>query len=75
MSQDRTTRMLRAIENSTLKHAEFCNLVNEDEAASLLGVKKKTLINKVSRGLCAGLYTISPVNGKRFWFKDKIMGL
>ncbi|MGN6437251.1 MAG: hypothetical protein ACTHMM_11990 [Agriterribacter sp.] len=75
MSKDKTSRLLRAIENSTLKSVELSNVISEEEAAQLLGVAKKTLTNKVSRGLCAGLYTISPVTGKRFWYRDKILGL
>lgn len=50
------------------------NRVNDEGAAEILGISKKTLFNKVSNGKFADLYTISPVNGKRFWFKDKLMG-
>ena len=50
------------------------NRVDDDAAAKILGIKKRTLFNKVSRGGLSDLYTISPVNGKRFWFKDKLMG-
>jgi len=50
------------------------NRVNDEEAAKILGITKKTLFNKVSKGRFAELYTISPVNGRRFWYKDKLMG-
>ncbi|MGN6438525.1 MAG: hypothetical protein ACTHMM_18420 [Agriterribacter sp.] len=57
------------------KTVESGNLVDDEEAAKVLKISKKTLFNKVSKGLSAELYTISPITGKRFWFKDKIMGL
>lgn len=57
------------------KIAKTSNMVNDEEAAWILGITKKTLFNRVSGGHHADLYTISPITGKRFWFKDKIMGL
>lgn len=50
------------------------NRLDDDGAAKLLGIKKRTLFNRVSGGKYSDLYTISPITGKRFWFKDKLMG-
>ncbi len=63
-------KLLKAIE----KAAETANMIDDESAAQLLGISKKTLQNRIHR-LPADLYTISPVNGKRFWYKDKLMGL
>lgn len=51
------------------------NMVSETEAAEILNVKRITLQTKVSRGKLEGFYTVSPVNGERFYYKDKILGL
>lgn len=52
------------------------NMINEREAAELLNIKKETMRTKFTRGeIPEDCYTISPVNGERFYFKDKIIGL
>ena len=51
-------------------------MINEDEAAALLGIRKTTLIKKRCIGeIPPSFYTTSPVNGNRFYSKDKLMGL
>lgn len=52
------------------------NMINEREAAELLNIKIETLRIKFSRNqIPEDCYTISPVNGERFYHKDRILGL
>ncbi|WP_152267026.1 hypothetical protein [Agriterribacter humi] len=62
-------KILKAVKTSI----ENENRIDDEAAAELLGITKKTLQNRIHR-IPAHLYTISPVNGKRFWYKDKLMG-
>lgn len=63
------SKILKAVKTSI----ENENRIDDDGAAKLLGISKKTLQNMIHK-VPGHLYTISPVNGKRFWFKDKLMG-
>lgn len=58
-----------------IRTARADSLVDDEEAAKVLKISKRTLFNKVTKGISGELYTISPITEKRFWFKDKIMGL
>lgn len=59
-----------------LQDKELCSLVMTDkEVAGLLEIKVKTLYNRVAAGRLEGLYCVSPVNGKRFWYRPKVLGL
>lgn len=59
-----------------LKDLELSKSVLTDkEVCEMLDISLKTLYNKVSNGKMAGLYSISPINGKRFWYKTKVLGL
>jgi len=71
MTDKQITRLLNILE----LNAKTDNMISDDEVLQLLGIKKQTLYNKLSRGYYASLYRISPLTGKRFWFKDKLMGL
>lgn len=52
------------------------NMISEREAAALLGIQHETLVTMVSRGkITEDLFTVSPANGKRFYYKDRLMGL
>lgn len=52
------------------------NMINEREAAELLNIRPGTLRIKFNQNkIPEDCYTISPVNGERFYFKDKIIGL
>lgn len=52
------------------------NMINEREAAELLNIKKDTIRRKFIKGeIPEDCYTISPVNGERFYHRDKIIGL
>ncbi|HRO47674.1 hypothetical protein [Agriterribacter sp.] len=62
-------KILKAVKTSI----ENENRIDDEAAAELLGITKKTLQNRIHR-IPGYLYTISPVNGKRFWYKDKLMG-
>lgn len=54
---------------------ELQKWINEDEAAKLLGVTKKTMQNKVSTGeIPDTMYSVG-VSGKRFYDKEMLMGL
>lgn len=50
------------------------NMINEDEAAKLLGITTRSLKNKYHRKELEGMYTVG-VGGNRFYYKDKLMGL
>lgn len=64
-------RLKQAI-NKLAKKDEF---INEAEAAALLGVSMKTLKNCVYDGrITSEMYTVGPT-GKRFFNKQKLMGL
>lgn len=50
------------------------DLITEDQAAELLGVKVKTIRTYVFEGrIEPGMYTIGAL-GKRFYYKSKLMG-
>ena len=52
------------------------NMVSENEAARILNIKPVTLKTKVSKGdVGTDFFTVSPINGERFYFRDKILGL
>lgn len=52
------------------------NMINEREAAELLNIKHDTIRRKFIKGeIPEDCYTISPVNGERFYFKDRLLGL
>lgn len=57
------------------RQAELANMITEDEAAKLLGVKKRTMQVWASQDKLTGMFTVSPVNKSRIYFKDKIVGL
>lgn len=58
------------------KSLAVTNMINEREAAELLNIKTETLRVKFNQNqIPEDCYTISPVNGERFYFKDKIIGL
>lgn len=64
------------LRDKLLDDKELCDLVMTDkQVADLLGIKIKTLYNIVSGGRLADMYSISPVNGKRFWYRPKVLGL
>jgi hypothetical protein len=67
-------KMMATIERLE-KQSQASNLISEEEAAALLNINVRTLRNKYHQKLLEGLYTVSPVNGDRFYFKDKILGL
>lgn len=59
-----------------LEDKELCSLVMTDkEVAEMLDISIRTLQNKVSSGAMAGMYSVSPINGKRFWYKTKVLGI
>lgn len=63
-------------EQEILRNIEMTKAVLTDkEVCELLDISLKTLYNKVSNGKMVGLYSISPINGKRFWYKTKVLGL
>lgn len=57
------------------KRSRAMEMIAEPEAAALLGISEKTLRNRVAAGELKEFYTVSPVNGNRFWHRSKIMGL
>jgi hypothetical protein len=71
-------RILEKIERGLPEREEW---ISEDEAMVLLGKPGKplargTLYNKVQAGkILTSFYTISPVTGKRFYSKQKSIGL
>lgn len=59
-----------------LEDKELCDLtMTDEEVCQTLGIKMKTLRNKISSGDFVGMYSMSPLTRKRFWFKPKVMGL
>lgn len=52
-----------------------CLLMTDKEVAELLEIKVRTLQNLVSRGDFSGFFSVSPINGKRFWFRPKVVGV
>lgn len=64
-------RQIDAIE----KRSQVNNMVPEAEAARLLNLSVASLRNKVYAKQIDDYYTESPVNGERFYYKDKILGL
>ncbi|MGN6491211.1 MAG: helix-turn-helix domain-containing protein [Agriterribacter sp.] len=62
--------------DTILKDAELSkSILTDKEAAELLGIGVRTLQVYVSKGKYTGLFSLSPVNNKRFWYKTKLMGL
>ena len=52
------------------------NMITEKEAAELLNIGRLTLKVYVSKGkVPADCFTISPINGERFYDRTKIIGL
>lgn len=59
-----------------LEDKELCNLMMTDkEVAKILDISVRTLQNKVSAGNMDGMYSVSPINGKRFWYRTKVLGI
>lgn len=57
------------------RQAMLADMITEDEAAKLLGVKKRTMQVWASQGKLTGMFTVSPVNGSRHYFKSKLLNL
>lgn len=57
------------------RQAELADMITEEEAAKLLGVKKRTMQVWASQHKLTGMFTVSPVNGSRHYFKTKLIGL
>lgn len=50
-------------------------LITEDQAAELLEISTRTLRNMVYNGKMPEDAYTTAVNGKRFYFRDKLLGL
>lgn len=71
----KTFKKIEKILEKLDKSAEPVEWLNEADACKLLGIKKSTMVVKVSRNeIPATHYTIG-VNKVRFYNKQKLMGL
>jgi excisionase family DNA binding protein len=50
-------------------------LLTEDQAADLLGIKNVTVRNMVYNGKIPADHYTTAVNGQRYYFRDKLLGL
>lgn len=66
-------KLKKAIEKISAQ-SEQSNLVSEEEAAKILGLKLITIRNKVSKKEMEGMYTVGAA-GKRFYYRSRITGL
>lgn len=68
--------MHKRLRDMLLEQKDLCELVmTDEEVCQILGIKMKTLRNKISSGDFVGMYSMSPLTRKRFWFKPKVLGL
>jgi len=75
LSPSKIGQLFQKIE-SIERSLSMINMLNEREAAEILNIKPMTLRGYVvKKTIPENCYTVSPVNGERFYFKDRIMGL